>query len=143
MKWSSFGIEEETKCNQPGVYRIRLFNGNTPVTIRRLQGADAEGMLAIGQSKNIERRRKDFLGSLKGKRRHSEGMQWRLVKLFSNKLDNLRFDFVKTNSKKAKKMEDTELREYFKKHLELPPLNGVMPNRKKWIHELFKNHAFT
>ena len=43
------------------VYRIRLFRKERPVCIWRFGGIDEEGILAIGSSGNIERRRRQFI----------------------------------------------------------------------------------
>ena len=141
MKWRVVDINRKIGYKGPGVYKIQLVNKNgKPVEIRRFGGTDKEGILAIGCSKQIDIRRKQFVESSKGKRGHSEGIQWCLVKRVSKKLAEqalLRFAFAKLGTKEeAMKAEMTEIRNYFKKYLEAPPLNGAIPKRLEWFKQL-------
>jgi hypothetical protein len=142
IEWQSVEIEKETGWNKWGLYRIQLVKDDMPVKISRFGGIDEEGVLVIGRSNNIENRRKQFRRSARGHHGHSEGVQWWLINHKSdNRFDefSLRFAFVKISSEEeAKEMEEKELKEYFKKFSELPPLNGVMPKRIKWFDELRK-----
>ena len=42
--------------NKPGIYVIRWKNNETPVTINRFGGSDSNGLLYIGESKDLRRR---------------------------------------------------------------------------------------
>lgn len=132
--WILNSIETETNYCGPGVYRGRLIVDGSPTQIKRLGGTDYEGILFIGQSKNIEKRRKAFIRATSGHHGHSEGIQWFLVGQFSN-LDNLSdlwFEYARvTTEKEAKKREANEIWGYFKRFLEAPPLNGCIPEREK------------
>jgi hypothetical protein len=133
-------ISQETGYGFSGVYWIKLFKNQQPVEIHRLGGVDKEGMLSIGCTDNIERRRKQFVNSSEGKYGHSEGMQWFLARKYSDlgsQEYSLWFDYVKAESKEAsEKGEEDEIRRYFKEYGETPPLNSAIPNRKKWFDEL-------
>jgi len=49
----------------------------------------------------------------------------------------LLFEFIELKSKNiAIEIEKMEIQEYFKKHLESPPLNANIPQRRKWLDEL-------
>ena len=140
MKWMVVDIDSGIGYDGPGVYKIQLVNKNgKPVEISRFGGTDKEGILAIGCSKQIDIRRKQFVESSKGKRGHSEGIQWCLVRQFSEKAEQalLRFAFAKLGTKEeAMEEERKEIRNYFKKYLEAPPLNGAIPKRLEWFKQL-------
>jgi len=135
MEWISQDIDKPTQCTKPGVYRIKLFQMGRPVRIKRFGGVDRDGILAIGYSKNIEERRKQFLRASKGHDHHSEGIQWYLVKRVSVLKDDqysLKFEFREAESvEEAKKAESEEIWSYFKKFWEPPPLNAAISERKK------------
>jgi hypothetical protein len=137
VEWESNNIDIGTNYDGPGVYRIRLFTHGRPAAIPRLGGTDKEGVLAIGCSENIEDRRKQFIQSSKGKRGHSEGIQWWLVKKFHNfEGFSLVFDFIKLSLEDKSSEECRQIQEYFKRYAEAPPLNGSMPKRIRWFEEL-------
>jgi len=50
----------------------------------------------------------------------------------------LRFDYLPLNEDEISDMERDELREYFEKHCELPPLNLQFPERFEWYLEKIK-----
>jgi hypothetical protein len=138
-KWISMDINCETGHNKPGIYRIILFKNGQPVKIPRFRKVDEAGVLVIGHSRNIEARRKQFIGALQGKHGHSEGIQLWLVKEFSDiiKESSLQFEFFPSESKEeAANMEKTEIQGYFKNFSEPQPLNSAIPQRAKWFDEL-------
>lgn len=140
VKWSSINIGNKTRYSKGGIYRIRaceIASGKS-VRIPRLRYYDEEGILMIGRTKNIERRRKQFVRSSLGNHGHSEGIQWWLVKHFSRLGEefSLVFDFIKVEDAEATDLERKKIQEYFKKHLELPPLNSIMPRRNEWFDQL-------
>ena len=140
--WKSVDINEDTKCDQPGIYRIRLMKSGEPIEIPRFNGVDKDGVLAIGCSENIERRRKQFIRASKGNHGHSEGIQWYLVHHcsgFEKKDYSLQFQFLQAKSKEdAKRVEEDELWDYFCKYSEAPPLNSSLPRREKKFDEIRK-----
>ncbi len=138
--WKRSNLDEKVDYNESGIYRIRLFRNGEFVEIPRLGGFDEKGMLVIGETKRINRRRRKFIrAAQKGEAPHSEGKQYWLMNQFSDLLeeDDLKFEYLELTSKKdAKKKEKEEIRKYFKKYLEVPPLNSNLPNRKDWIDRL-------
>jgi hypothetical protein len=140
-EWMLFGIDTKTNYDGAGVYQILLFKNEKPVPIHRLVGIDTEGVLAIGHTENIENRRKQFRrSSEEAERGHSEGIQWWLAKSFHKQSfegSQIRFKYVKLGSKsEAKKEEERQIKAYFEKHCEAPPLNGSIPKRIEWFEEL-------
>lgn len=127
-----------------GVYEIRLSNSaGHPNTIGRLLGNDEDGLLAIGESVDLARRIKDFYHAYsKGKfGRHSVGDRFFLVLVcqyssFGATHQNnskLQFRVMKLGSKdEAQKEEEKLLKNYFRKHGELPSLNSDMPDKHGW-----------
>jgi len=140
MKWTVVDIDNKSDYKGPGVYKIQLVDKNgKPVEIRRFGGTDEEGALVIGCSKNIDTRRKQFVTSSAGKRGHSEGIQWWLVKHFSQLAEqpSLKFAFAELGTKEeALRVEMEEIHNYFTKYWEAPPLNGVIPKRLEWFNRL-------
>ena len=140
MKWRVVDVNRRIDYEGPGVYKIQLVDKNgKPVEIRRFGGTDKEGVLAIGCSKHIDTRRKQFVTSSAGERGHSEGIQWWLVKHFSELAEqtSLRFAFAELGTKEeAMRVEMEEIHNYFTKYWEAPPLNGVIPKRLEWFNRL-------
>jgi len=140
MKWRVVDINYEIDYDGPGVYKIQLIDKNSkPLEIRRFGGTDEEGVLVIGCSEHIDTRRKQFLTSSAGERGHTEGIQWWLVKHFSEwaKQTSLRFAFAELGTKEeAMRVEMEEIQSYFMKYGEAPPLNGVIPKRIEWFNRL-------
>jgi hypothetical protein len=139
--WKLSPIEVETGCDKPGIYRVRLFSNGKPVEIGRLGGTDRMGILAIGNSDNIEKRRKLFVRAKKGNHGHSAGIQWYLVTYHSKRFEKctLMFQFTElVDKKEAEEEEEKEIWEYFKNYLEVPPLNGSIPGREKRFDEIRK-----
>jgi len=140
-EWMLSEIDAETNCDEAGVYQILLFRNEKPVLIHRLVGIDTEGVLAIGHTYDIENRRKQFRrSSEEAERGHSEGIQWWLVRNFQKQTFEgcqIKFKYVKLDSKNdAKKEEERQIKAYFEKHCEAPPLNGSIPKRIEWFEEL-------
>ena len=140
-EWTLCGIDSPTTYSGAGVYQILLFRNEKPVPIHRLVGIDTEGVLAIGHTENIENRRKQFRrSSEEAERGHSEGIQWWLVKNFQKQIFEgcqIKFKYVKLGSKNdAKKEEERQIKAYFEKYCEAPPLNGSIPKRIEWFEEL-------
>jgi hypothetical protein len=140
VEWRVVHISSEITYNGPGVYKIQLVDKNGKILqIPRLGGTDEEGVLAIGCSEHINSRRRQFVTSSAGKHGHSEGIQWWLVRYFSERArqTSLRFAFAELGTKEeAMRVETEEIQNYFKKYCEAPPLNGVIPKREEWFDRL-------
>ncbi len=136
-------IDKKVESNYQGhgIYQILIYKNDKPISISRLQGKDCNGILSIGKSVNIEKRRNKFYRTSIGKRKlgHSEARTWLIIKRLSHDLfdsHSLMFTFKKTGQGEEIDEERDELRKYFTKFLELPPLNHQFPERMKWYHEL-------
>ena len=128
----------------PGVYKIRLSDSaGRPIPVGRLLGIDKKGLLAIGESVNLGRRIKEFHNAYTAGKfgRHSVGDRLFLVlmcqysRFKTNYRNNswLQFKVMKLSSKAdAQAEEERLLKNYFKAHGELPPLNGNMPDKNTW-----------
>ena len=127
-----------------GVYKIRLSDSaGRPIPVGRLLGIDKKGLLAIGESVNLGRRIKEFHNAYTAGKfgRHSVGDRLFLVlmcqysRFKTNYRNNswLQFKVMKLSSKAdAQAEEERLLKNYFKAHGELPPLNGNMPDKNNW-----------
>jgi hypothetical protein len=133
----SLGGEGAVKYGWPGVYKIRIVDANgAPVIIGRFLGSDKDGILAIGESKNIAHRLRQFYRAVNGKEfKHSVANRFFLIRYiqslrgctFSNGV--LEYTAYKLENKaKARSEEERLLKTYFKIFGELPPLNGDMPD---------------
>jgi hypothetical protein len=115
--------------NQPGVYRIRAFNPRgRPMPIRRLAGTDPDGVLHIGQSRNIRARIPQFYRSARtGHGNHHAGNEfynWAFGKRFP--LQDLRFDYaLAKDQKEAPGLERQRHEMYRQQYLDRPPLDGT------------------
>ena len=122
----------------PGVYKIRLADQQEKaMPIPRFLGADKEGLLAIGESKNLSRRIRQFYRAYSGQSfRHSvaERLFLLLFKWINSgstvKTSRLEFSCMKLRDKaEAQTAEEMLLKTYFKKFGELPPLNSSLPDK--------------
>lgn len=115
--------------SEPGVYRIRAFNGQgQAMCIARAGGIDRDGILHIGESEDLGRRIRDFRRCVENRTTgHKAGVEfWRygFHDLFLPQ--NLRFDYVVTGTKeRATELEYQLHQDYRKRHLDRPPLDGT------------------
>jgi len=128
----------------PGVYTIRLADSaRQSIRISRLFGDDKEGLLAIGESVDLGRRIKEFHNAYTAGTfgRHSVGDRLFLVLMcqysrFKTTYQNnsrVQFRVMKLSNKaEAQAEEEKLLKNYFKAHGELPPLNNNMPDKNSW-----------
>ena len=136
-RWSDWiDIGRNASYKGCGVYKIRLANSKESIGIRRFLGKDKEGILMIGESKNIGERIKYFRGAMEGKSyRHAEGKRLSLIKKYTCFMERykdckLQYSFKKLQNKsEAKKEEERLLKCYFKKYGEVPPLNNNLPGK--------------
>ncbi|SGY93126.1 Putative uncharacterized protein [Moritella viscosa] len=123
--------------DKSGIYRIIL---DEKSEIKRLNGSDHYCILYIGHAKEsntLMKRVRDFYDSASNVNSNGEPpmthqagrfYQLYLKKFFGEAVDNLRFEFVVTDSDPdAVLREYTELKAYLDKHGELPPLNNQLP----------------
>ena len=134
--WRIDDIAASFKC--PGVYEIRLVDRQANATrIPRFLGVDKEGLLAIGESKNVSRRIRQFYRAYSGQSSAHSLAERLFVLLFkrinsSSMLKNSRLEFscMKLRDKaEAQIHEERLLKMYFKEFGELPPLNSSLPDK--------------
>ena len=138
VNWSPWkNIDEPAGHIWHAVYKVRLVSRQSGiVAINRFLGTDKKGILMIGMTKNMERRRNQFfLGKDKGSRGHSEGYLLFLLEEYSQIKTKFgaiqcqyRFQEMK-NGDRAKDKESRLIKEYVKRYGEVPPLNSAIPNR--------------
>lgn len=121
--------------DQCGVYRIRAFTpSGEPEQIPRCNGVDAEGILHIGESQNLQTRVLFFLqAAAGGKAAHSAGCEF-CESGFGRRfpINCLRWDFVSTGSKaEAVELELRLQRRYRRIFLDKPPLDGSIGKNPK------------
>ncbi len=149
--WSEWlGIDHYSEIDSlPGVYGIRLLDSTNhlPVPINRLLGKDEDGLLAIGESKDLRQRIKLFYKVTIKRRellKHSAGDRLFLNLIFSHVSSNnnffknktLQVSFTKADDKKsAQGLEELLMKVYFIQFGELPPLNSSMPGKGQKLWE--------
>jgi hypothetical protein len=111
------------------VYRFRLVdNKGKSISIQRFLGEDKDGIIAIGQTKNIKIRLKKFYKVVKEKKKysHSEGLTIHLLRgttKFKEKSEMYTFQYSFSKVDKPKEEEKKLLKSYFETYGEIPPLN--------------------
>lgn len=126
------------KCNHqgPAVYKVRLIgvNGNR-CQLERLLKADQEGIMCIGNTSNMEQRRKQFLSGVSRATGHSEMNLICYLKAYTNfpnrfKDTNFQYSFCECSDvTESRKEEEKLIKSYFKEFGEVPPLNSAIPKR--------------
>ena len=128
MGWSAFnwGMSDQV--------RLRLGYGDV-ATIPRFLSVDDQGLLCIGESGSMEARRRQFVRGMERPGGHSEAnllhhllQHTRFAKNFPNHRLELRYRREPTKAD-AKTAEAKLIKQYVRKHGEVPPLNTALPNR--------------
>ena len=117
--------------NKPGIYFIRWKKYETPVTINRLGGSDSNGLLYIGESKDLLRNFRRIwqgiinLNSAKSKTAHTLCNTIVFCKLHEEiNSDEYEIAWQHLSTKiEAQVQEAAALKLYTEKFKELPPLN--------------------
>lgn len=136
-KWENWSDINENKNYQgPAFYAVRLLIDGVVVPIPRFLGVDSEGLLTIGMTTNLEKRRRQFMQGIKMGKGHSAGnLLYKLMglnSLFKNTRSNASFEisFTKVPNKQvALEYESKSTNEYFERFGEVPPLASVLPDR--------------
>ena len=135
LNWSDWhDITQPANYGENAVYRIRLMNQQGPAMISRFLGADSNGILCIGKTNDMEKRRRQFVRGLKGKFGHSEGYLMHILQkvspfsaLYAN--TEWQYSFAKVGSGEEEAVEAQEIKAYVKEFGEVPPLNSAIPDR--------------
>jgi len=105
------------------------------VAIDRFLDEDKKGVLCIGMTTNMERRRKQFISGESEGYCHSEGNLLFLLKKYSrfkkkHSMPKYKYRFQNVSSEGDAKRKERELiKDYVKQYGEVPPLNSVIPDR--------------
>lgn len=106
----------------PGVYMI-IADG----PINRAVGEDEHGILDVGESDNLKQRLASFVGCARGTRAAGHMAGWRFLEYGFDKhfpLESIWVSWYEVTDKNAAYQKEGEiLSEYYRQHLELPPLN--------------------
>ncbi len=131
--WNSIYVASNLDTNT--VYKIRIISKGIPITIGRFLGVDKQGLLCIGTSSHMERRRKKFIQGITKGRGHSEANLLHLIRRYTE-IDNifpefeLEYSFIQINyEEEAKILEETLIKVYVSRFGEVPPLNSAIPGR--------------
>ncbi|MGA1979348.1 MAG: hypothetical protein ABSG99_02120 [Sedimentisphaerales bacterium] len=135
MQWSAWTpIKNRCNRNSAAVYKIALSereDSPKPIPMKRFTGTDGEGCLSIGETTDMETRRKQFMGGS-----HSEGILLNIVKKYCRSYQKQFGNAITIYSYAVVESEDVALkeeRELIKKYImdfgEAPPLNSAVPDR--------------
>src|SRR5438445_13806916 len=143
MDWSEwYGLGDQTKWTPLyklyGIYQIRITTPQAePFRIPRIGGIDEEGILYIGRSGYRTSKSNRSLGQRLGEfvsGNHSGAYTYSLATSgfaqrpgFAER--NLWFRTVTLDDEAIQNAEQSAIREYFERFLELPPYNGAFPGR--------------
>lgn len=137
--WTDWiGIDEHSDYQNSAVYKVRLVDSNEKCCqLERLLKPDEEGIMCIGQTSNMERRRKQFKTAIgKGKGHSSGNLVWYLNKNSNlqgkspSRFQNFQYRFRKcSNDYRCKNDESVLIKKYFREFGEVPPLNSSIPKR--------------
>jgi hypothetical protein len=118
-----------------GVYAVRLVSkGGRPRPIRRFLDRDGEGILCIGQSSNLEKRRTQFINGVLKRVGHSEGNLLSIISEHAHRRSELEGGISTLHwciqyCPPRKTLEEKLIKNYVRRFGEAPPLNSVIPNR--------------
>ena len=134
--WSAWAkLAQAANYNGPAVYKVRLCCSGATVSINRFLGSDKDGLLCIGKTSNLERRRKDFINGITSENGHSEGNLLCILEektSLSTKYPNREYEYsyikAKSNGEEDT-LEEKHIKAYVKQFGEAPPLNSSIPNR--------------
>ena len=140
--WSGWRpIEAPSGHRGAATYQIRLVSGPLPVSLPRLLGPDADGILVIGETGRLEKRREQFCrGRARGDGHSEANLIWLLEsagvvqRLFAATAIEYRFRALASKDAAAI-LEKAELWRYVQRFGEVPPFNSSFPGRESLIDE--------
>jgi len=135
INWTDWQKIIKNSVEKSAVYQVRMVDDDLkPYSINRFLDTDKDGIVCIGESSNMEQRRKKFLSGIKYARGHSSmnlvyylERHTKLKEIFNPYSFQYRYSTCKASERKRIKSKLTK--EYFKQFGEVPPLNSVLPNR--------------
>lgn len=127
-------LSQPCECEGPAVYMIRLTNGESVTPIPRFLALDNRGILVIGKSDDMNRRRRQFKQAAEGTPGHSEVYLLRLALQFT--AFSVRFPaafceyrYAAVNDEvAAERAEELVGKAYARRYGEPPPFNHAIPN---------------
>jgi len=135
ITWKWKALSEPTGCRGAAVYAVRLLDRGAVVSIPRFLSIDAEGVLTIGMTTNLERRRRHFVRGYAKGRGHSAGNLLHFLSAietfnlaFPERSYEISFRAV-TDGGEARRLEAQVTKEYLARFGEGPPLTSVIPDR--------------
>lgn len=127
-EWISLEKAIDRLSSRPGVYIVRWSKNSKSVKIGRVKGIDHQGILYIGSTKNLKRRVKELLKSLKNEYKKIKHTMAKSYIFFSLnkviKINEIEITWIELDSYEEAQMQEwLALDHYGKKFGELPPLN--------------------
>jgi len=136
-KWKNIDVESEHNGHPYkgcAIYKVRMRIDNEAVSMPRFFKTDEKGLLYIGKTTNLERRRKDFIRGWGFGKGHSGAnlLHWldnntNIGRQFRDYECEYSFKHIRRNQ--LKKLEYQEIEKYVKRYGEVPPLNSNFPGR--------------
>ena len=134
LQWTHWR-ELKTPSERRGsaTYKIRLTAEGQAVHIPRFLGPDEDGLLCIGETSNMEKRRRNFARAVKRGRGHSSGnllCQLELAGLLAPRWPGRIFEYsfaVAESKGDAIRLQDDLIEVYMRRFGEAPPLNSSIP----------------
>jgi hypothetical protein len=135
VNWQWKALLEPAACRGAAVYAVRLLDRGAVVPIPRFLGVDAEGLLTIGMTTDLERRRCQFIRGYTKGRGHSAGnllFFLNSVEVFQRSFCDASYEisfYAVTDEQEARRLESQVTKEYLARFGEGPPLTSVIPDR--------------
>jgi hypothetical protein len=136
LDWTPWeAVEAPSATKGSAVYRFRLIGpSGRPLSIPRFMREDPDGILSIGVSGNMDRRRRRFIRGFSKGRGHSEANLLYIINKYSAlhgvKLDQIQYSYSSCPTKQvAEELEEALIKRYFLTFGEPPPLNSAIPRR--------------
>jgi len=136
MTWSQWqSIRIPTECSSAAVYQVRGVVEGRAVEIPRFLAVEPHGILVIGCTNDMSRRRKDFVKGLDRCYGHSEGNLLHLLARHSDlasRHPSIDYEFrhaPQSTKEAAERTEALLVKAYIRRYGEGPPLNAAIPDR--------------
>ena len=136
MSWSEWQpLAQKSGHDGPAVYELRIVTAEGPIAVPRFLATDRRGLLSIGETGNMDSRRRQFIRAIETCSGHSEGnlLYYLLRHAPLQKVHpdhSLQYRFRKEFDKKTAKLGEARMiKAYIREFGEVPPLNSAIPDR--------------